>query len=134
MASSPDRHARTMLPIPDRPALGLTTYDAKDPESKYPVIQQLRPPKGAPNILVILIDDAGFGSASAFGVRRSVSDAECGAAGSRWIEISPLPHDGAVFADAGGADHRTQPPLVGFWRDYRALDRLSGLRLGHRYR
>ena len=25
---SPDRHARTMLPIPDRPAFGLTTYDA----------------------------------------------------------------------------------------------------------
>ena len=30
---SPDRHARTMLPIPDRPAPGLTTYDAKDPET-----------------------------------------------------------------------------------------------------
>ena len=34
MASSPDRHARTMLPIPDRPAHGLTTYDAKDPDTK----------------------------------------------------------------------------------------------------
>jgi arylsulfatase A-like enzyme len=27
----------------------------------------LRPPKGAPNVLVVLIDDAGFGSSSAFG-------------------------------------------------------------------
>ena len=42
-------------------------YDAKDPDSKFPPIEQLRPPKGAPNVLIILIDDAGFGSASAFG-------------------------------------------------------------------
>ena len=33
---TPDRHARTMLPIPDRPAPGLTTYDAKDPDTAYP--------------------------------------------------------------------------------------------------
>jgi arylsulfatase len=45
----------------------LITYDAKDPDSKFPPIEQLRPPKGAPNVLVILIDDAGFGSSSAFG-------------------------------------------------------------------
>jgi arylsulfatase len=45
----------------------LITYDAKDPDSKFPPIEQLRPPKGAPNVLVILIDDAGFGSTSAFG-------------------------------------------------------------------
>jgi arylsulfatase len=42
-------------------------YDAKDPENKYPPITQLRPPADAPNVLVILIDDAGFGSSSAFG-------------------------------------------------------------------
>jgi arylsulfatase len=42
-------------------------YDAKDPENSYPPIVQLRPPVGAPNVMVILIDDAGFGSSSAFG-------------------------------------------------------------------
>jgi arylsulfatase len=36
---SPDRHARTMLPIPDRPSPGLTTYDAKDPDTSYPPIE-----------------------------------------------------------------------------------------------
>jgi arylsulfatase A-like enzyme len=64
---SPDRHARTMLPIPDRPAPGLTTYDAKDPNTAYPPIEPLLPPEGAPNVLVILIDDVGFGASSAFG-------------------------------------------------------------------
>lgn len=58
---------RTVLPIPDPPRTGLITYDAKDPDTHYPPIRQLRPPPGAPNILLILIDDAGFGSASAFG-------------------------------------------------------------------
>jgi arylsulfatase A-like enzyme len=58
---------REILPIPDVPRVGLTTYDAKDPDTKYPPIEQLRPPEGAPNVLIILIDDAGFGSSSAFG-------------------------------------------------------------------
>ena len=62
-----ERIMRNVLPIPDRPRTGLITYDARDPETKYPPIEQLRPPKGAPNVLVILIDDAGFGSSSAFG-------------------------------------------------------------------
>jgi arylsulfatase A-like enzyme len=64
---SPDRHARTMLPIPDRPVPGLTTYDAKDPETRYPPIEPLLPPEGAPNVLIVLLDDVGFGASSAFG-------------------------------------------------------------------
>jgi arylsulfatase A-like enzyme len=58
---------RTVLPIPERQHVGLTTYDAKDPDTSYPPIEPLRPPAGAPNVLVILLDDAGFGSSSAFG-------------------------------------------------------------------
>jgi arylsulfatase A-like enzyme len=64
---SPDRHARTMLPIPDRPAFGLTTYDAKDPDTAYPPIEPLLPPEDAPNVLIILLDDVGFGASSTFG-------------------------------------------------------------------
>jgi arylsulfatase A-like enzyme len=58
---------RTVLPIPDRTHVGLTTYDAKDPDTKFPPIESLRPPEGAPNVLIVLLDDAGFGSSSAFG-------------------------------------------------------------------
>jgi hypothetical protein len=64
---SPDRHARTMLPIPDRPSFGLTTFDAKDPDTAYPPIEPLLPPEGAPNVLIVLLDDVGFGAASTFG-------------------------------------------------------------------
>jgi arylsulfatase len=58
---------RSILPIPDQPHVGLTTYDAKDPDTTFPPIRNLRPPEGAPNVLVVLLDDAGFGSSSAFG-------------------------------------------------------------------
>jgi arylsulfatase A-like enzyme len=59
--------SRAILPIPARPYAGVTTYDAKDPDTAFPPIEPIRPPDGAPNVLVILIDDAGFGSNSAFG-------------------------------------------------------------------
>jgi arylsulfatase len=62
-----DKIQRTVLPIPDQLYVGLTTYDAKDPDTKYPPIKELRPPTDAPNVLVILIDDCGFGATSAFG-------------------------------------------------------------------
>ena len=63
----PNPIERTVLPIPDRTHVGLTTYDAKDPDTKFPPIESLRPPEGAPNVLIVLLDDAGFGSSSAFG-------------------------------------------------------------------
>ena len=65
--SKSDKISRDILPIPDRQYVGLTTYDAKDPASQFPPIEPLRPPAGAPNILVILLDDVGFGASSAFG-------------------------------------------------------------------
>jgi arylsulfatase A-like enzyme len=58
---------RETLRIPDRPHTGLVTYDAKDPETRFPPIEPLRPPEDAPNVLVVLLDDAGFGASSAFG-------------------------------------------------------------------
>ncbi|GLI27196.1 arylsulfatase [Agromyces rhizosphaerae] len=58
---------RSVLPIPDRGHVGLTTYDAKDPDTSYPPIERLRPPAGAPNVLIVMLDDVGFGASSAFG-------------------------------------------------------------------
>ncbi|MFD6092869.1 arylsulfatase [Oerskovia sp. NPDC060338] len=77
----PDQHARTMLPVPDRPRPGLTTYDAKDPDTSYPPIEPLLPPEGAPNVLIVLLDDVGFGASSAFGGPCSTPTAERLAAG-----------------------------------------------------
>jgi hypothetical protein len=37
-------------------------YDAKDPDMIKTPIEQLSPPEGAPNGLIVLIDDCGFGA------------------------------------------------------------------------
>jgi arylsulfatase len=58
---------RSVLPIPDVQHVGVTTYDAKDPDTKFPPIEPLRPPTGAPNVLIVLLDDVGFAASSAFG-------------------------------------------------------------------
>ena len=65
--TKPDKHQRSILPIPDVRKPELTTFDAKDPDSRFPPIEPVLPPAGAPNVLVILLDDVGFGSSSAFG-------------------------------------------------------------------
>jgi arylsulfatase A-like enzyme len=76
MANQSDKPSRTILPIPDPQHVGLTTYDAKDPETKFPPIEPLRPPKGAPNVLIVLLDDVGFAASSAFGGAISTPTAE----------------------------------------------------------
>ena len=58
---------RSILPIPDKPYAGPVYDDAKDPRAVFEPIVPVRPPDGAPNVLVILLDDVGFGAASAFG-------------------------------------------------------------------
>jgi arylsulfatase A-like enzyme len=67
MTGPSDEIQRDVLPIPDRPYDGPVFEDAKDPAAKFPPIEPLRPPAGAPNVLIVLIDDAGFGCSSAFG-------------------------------------------------------------------
>jgi arylsulfatase A-like enzyme len=71
-----DAIQREVLPVPDRAHTGLITYDAKDPDTSFLPIEPLRPPQGAPNVLVILIDDCGFGASSAFGGPCSTPTAE----------------------------------------------------------
>jgi arylsulfatase len=65
--SANDSLQRSILPIPDAQHVGVTTYDAKSPDAKFPAIEPLRPPKGAPNVLIVLLDDVGFAASSAFG-------------------------------------------------------------------
>jgi hypothetical protein len=62
-----DQISRNVLPIPDRPFEATLPFDAKDPDASFSAIEPLQPPAGAPNVLVVLLDDVGFGASSAFG-------------------------------------------------------------------
>ena len=118
---SEDVIQRSVLPIPSRKRVGLTTYDAKDAETTFAPIEPLRPPAGAPNVLIVLLDDVGFGSLER--VRRTVQHADRGAAGRGGLKYNRFHTTALVRADAGraadgrnhhtvgmGVDHRISPP------------------------
>jgi arylsulfatase A-like enzyme len=56
---------RTVLPIPEPQPPVSTELDAR--KAKAPPRFEVKPPQGAPNVIIILIDDMGFGQSSAFG-------------------------------------------------------------------
>jgi arylsulfatase A-like enzyme len=56
---------RTVLPVPDPPVTPITELDARD--AKPPARFAVQAPAGAPNVVVVLLDDIGFGQSSAFG-------------------------------------------------------------------
>ena len=61
---SPDR---TVLPIPDRNFGGAVGRTLHESVADWSMIPGPSAPEGAPNVLVVLIDDAGFGGPSTFG-------------------------------------------------------------------
>jgi arylsulfatase len=60
-----DQLDRTALPIPERKVTPITEIDAR--KAKAPPRFDVKAPKGAPNVVIVLIDDIGFGHSSAFG-------------------------------------------------------------------
>ncbi|KAA9111285.1 arylsulfatase [Microbacterium rhizomatis] len=58
---------RTQLPIRDVPFSGTMGRTLADSVPDWGIVADVPPPEGAPNVLLILIDDAGFGQASTFG-------------------------------------------------------------------
>ena len=95
------------IPPPPAPFGGTINLDAL---KSTPYWQpQVVPPKGAPNILLIMTDDVGFGAPSTFGgVIPTPTLDRIAKHGAALHEVS---HHGALLADAGRADHRPQPPL-----------------------
>ena len=61
---SPDR---TVLPMPDRAFGGTAGRTLRDSVADWSMIPGPKAPEGAPNVLVVLIDDAGFGAIDTFG-------------------------------------------------------------------
>jgi arylsulfatase len=64
-ADETDALDRTVLPIPEPTYPSTATLDARD--AKAPPRFEVKAPSGVPNVVIILIDDIGFGASSAFG-------------------------------------------------------------------
>src|SRR5499426_4453528 len=64
MAQDP-KVGREILPIPDQPYRGAVPFDART--ASAPAQPMLHAPEGAPNVVIVLVDDMGFGIPSGFG-------------------------------------------------------------------
>src|ERR1700693_2607990 len=62
---SQDALDRTILPIPEPQPPVITELDARN--VKAPPLFKITAPKSAPNVVIVLLDDMGFGQSSAFG-------------------------------------------------------------------
>ena len=64
-SNAQDKVDRTTIPIPEPKPPLYTELDARN--ATPPARFQVKAPEDAPNVLIILIDDMGFGQSSAFG-------------------------------------------------------------------
>ncbi len=97
------------------------TWDVSEPA--FPVPREA--PKGAPNILYIVLDDVGFGWSSTFG--GLVETPNITTLANNGLSYINSPHDGALLADARVPAHRAQPPLGRHGEHHRARDGLPRL-------
>ena len=58
---------RTRLPMPDPAFKGTANRTLAGSAPDWGLIGHVTPPEGAPNVLLVLVDDAGFGQPSTFG-------------------------------------------------------------------
>jgi arylsulfatase len=65
VASAQEKLDRSVLPIQPPKHKPITEMDARN--ATKPPMFELKPPEGAPNVVIVLIDDIGFGATSPFG-------------------------------------------------------------------
>jgi hypothetical protein len=63
--AAPPMGGSAILPAPEPPFGGIIGRKASDSKSDFP--RAVTAPKGAPNVLLIMTDDTGFGAPSTFG-------------------------------------------------------------------
>ena len=118
---------RTSLPIPERHHVGLTTYDAKDPDTSYPPISRCGRRRARRTCWWCCWTTPGSARrARSAGRARRRRSSGSPATGS---EVQSLPHDGAVLADAAGAADGPQPPRGRDGRHHRDRHLRAGVQL-----
>ena len=99
--------AQEVLPIPPAPFKGQIGLSVKDSKSDFP--QPVQAPKGAPNVVLILLDDVGYGASSTFG--GAISTPTLDRLAQERAALHAVPHDVDLVAHARLTAHRAQSPL-----------------------
>ena len=101
--SQPDR---SKLPIRKRPFGGVANKTLGGSQPDWEELGHVEPPDGAPNVLLVLIDDAGFGNAGTFG--GPIDTPNYTRIAQEGVRYNRFHVDGVVLADAGGAADGSQ--------------------------
>lgn len=111
-----------VLPPAPPPFGGEINLQASQSKPYWP--PQVVPPKGAPNILLIMTDDQGYGVSGTFGgVIPTPALDRIAQMGLRYTQF----HSTALCSPTRAALITGQSPLGGFWHHLRTVDRLSRL-------
>jgi hypothetical protein len=115
------------LPPPDSKFGGVIKERASESKPWWP--PRVVPPKGAPNVLLIMTDDVGFGAPGTFGgVVATPALDRIAKAGLRYTQF---PFNVAVLTDARRLDHWTKPSRRRLWSRGRSGDGVPGVRFDH---
>jgi hypothetical protein len=107
VASAKDKLDRTALPIQAPKHKAITEVDAR--KAKAPPRFEVKAPKEAPNVVIVLIDDIGFGTATSFGgdIRTPTLDR----LGKQGLRYNQFHHYGAMFSYPYGYTDWPQSPF-----------------------
>ena len=120
----PRRRDGSVLPFPPVPSASKAAPRLQDSVHKRRAQpQHLKP--GAPNVLIILLDDVGFGQASTFG--GEINTPTLSRLAEPGHQLQHVPHDVDLLADARRAADRPQPPARRQRHDRRARGGLGRL-------
>jgi hypothetical protein len=100
-SQQPPHVDRSVLPIPPAPFKGTIGLRANESTPSFP--HAVTAPEGAPNVVLILMDNVGFGAASTFGGPINTPDSP--ETDRRRAALQPIPHHRTVQPDPRGADH-----------------------------
>jgi hypothetical protein len=98
---------RTVLPIPERSFGGTIGRTLHESVADWTIVPGPKAPDGAPNVLICLIDDAGFGQPDTFG--GPINTPNMTRVQQMGTDLQPFPRNRGVLADAGRAVDRSQP-------------------------
>ena len=95
-----------MLPIAEPTHPAITELDAR--KAKAPPIFEVKAPAGAPNVLVILLDNFGYAGSTTFGGVMQPADDR--ASRQERVDLHQFPYRADLLGEPRGAAHRPQSP------------------------
>ena len=114
----PKLPSQDVLPFPPVPSASIAGRTMQESVYKRRV-EPRRLPADAPNILIVLIDDAGPGLPSTFG--GEVQTPALDRISKEGISLQPIPHHGHVLPDSSVPPDRAEPPSCWGRTDRRSL-------------